>query len=90
VLPWKGEIGNLVPAVNHAGTGRVQTLRKEWNPRYFRLLELFGEATGVPIMLNTSFNLRGEPIVASPADAWKTFTRSGLDLLVMENFVVRK
>jgi len=90
VLPWKGEIGNLVPAVNHAGTGRVQTLRREWNPPYFRLLELFGEATGVPILLNTSFNLRGEPIVASPADAFQTFRNSGLDLLVMGNCLIRK
>ena len=90
VLPWKGEAGNLVPAVNHAGTGRVQTLRAEWNPRYFRLVELFGQATGVPILMNTSFNLRGEPMVASPADAWNTFTKSGLDVLVMGNHVVRK
>ena len=90
VLPWRSETGKLVPAVNHAGTGRVQTLRREWNPRYFRLLELFGEATGVPILMNTSFNLRGEPIVASPADAWNTFTNSGLDLLVMGNFVIWK
>ena len=90
VLPWKNSAGNLVPAVNHAGTGRVQTLRAEWNPRYFRLVELFGEATGIPILMNTSFNLRGEPMVASPADAWNTFTKSGLDVLVMGNHVVRK
>jgi len=90
VLPWKGEAGNLVPAVNHAGTGRVQTLRAEWNPRYFRLVELFGQATGVPILMNTSFNLRGEPMVASPADAWNTFTKSGLDVMVMGNHMVRK
>ncbi|MBI4166753.1 MAG: hypothetical protein HY508_13585 [Acidobacteria bacterium] len=90
VLPWKNETGNLVPAVNHAGTGRVQTLRREWNPQYFRLVELFGEATGIPILMNTSFNLRGEPIVASPADALKTFRNSGLDVLVMENCVIRK
>jgi carbamoyltransferase len=90
VLPWKDETGKLVPAVNHAGTGRVQTLRKEWNPRYSRLVELFGEATGLPILMNTSFNLRGEPIVASPADAVRTFRESGLDLLVMGDFVVRK
>ena len=90
VLPWKSEIGNLVPAVNHAGTGRLQTMRAQWNPRYHRLIQLFGEATGIPILMNTSFNLRGEPIVASPADAWKTFCTSGLDTLVVGNFVIRK
>ena len=90
VLPWKDPYGNLVPAVNHGGTGRLQTLRPEWNPRCYRLIELFGEATGVPILMNTSFNLRGEPIVGSPADAWSTFTNSGLDVLVMGNHVIRK
>ncbi len=90
VLPWKDSAGNMVPAVNHAGTGRVQTLRATWNPRYFRLVELFGEATGVPVLMNTSFNFRGEPMVASPADAWNTFMKSGLDVLVMGHHVVRK
>jgi len=65
VLPWNGDAGNLIPAVNHLGTGRLQTVRREWNPRYYRLVEKFGEATGVPVLMNTSFNLRGEPIVDS-------------------------
>ncbi|MFB3923229.1 MAG: carbamoyltransferase [Terriglobia bacterium] len=90
VLPWKEIAGSQVPAVNHAGTGRLQTVRPEWNPRYHRLVELFGQATGTPVLMNTSFNLRGEPIVASPADAWNTFRDSGLDVLVIGNFVVRK
>lgn len=90
VLPWKEAAADLVPATNHVGTGRLQTIRKDWNPRYYRLVETFGRATGVPVLLNTSFNLRGEPIVGSPADAWSTFTKSGIDVLVMENFVVRK
>jgi carbamoyltransferase len=90
VLPWKDNAANLVPAVNHAGTGRVQTVRRELNPRGHRLLELFGQATGVPILMNTSFNLRGEPMVASVANAWNTFRNSGLDVLVMGNCVVRK
>jgi carbamoyltransferase len=50
----------------------------------------FGEATGVPVLLNTSFNLRGEPIVTSPANAFHTFSRSGIDVLVLGNFMVRK
>lgn len=55
-----------------------------------RLIEKFGEATGVPLLLNTSFNLKGEPIVSSPADALSTFRKSGMDVLVLENCVVRK
>lgn len=90
VLPWKGEAGSLIPAVNHLGTGRLQTVRRDLNPRYYRIVEKFGEATGVPVLLNTSFNLRGEPIVNSPADAFKTFSNSGIDVLVLDHFVVRK
>ena len=90
VLPWNDGYGEKIPAVNHLGTGRLQTIRPEWNPRYYRLVENFGQATGVPVLMNTSFNLRGEPIVASPADAWRTFSRSGIDILVLENFIVKK
>jgi carbamoyltransferase len=77
-------------AVDHFGTARLQTVREEWNPRFFRLLRRWGEATGMPVLLNTSFNLRGEPIVTTPENALSTFMRSGLDLLVLENVVVRK
>ncbi|HEU0076700.1 MAG TPA: carbamoyltransferase N-terminal domain-containing protein [Longimicrobiaceae bacterium] len=90
VLPWKEAEGRLAPAVNHLGTGRLQTVRREWNPRYHGLISRFGEATGVPVLMNTSFNLRGEPIVATPADAFGTFSRSGLDVLVLGNVVVRR
>ncbi len=79
-----------IPAANHFGTARLQTVREAWNPRFFRLLDRWGEANGIPVLLNTSFNLRGEPIVATPEDALKTFERSGLDLLVLGNFCVRK
>jgi carbamoyltransferase len=79
-----------VPAVNHEGTGRLQTVRREWNPRYYGLIETIGQATGVPVVLNTSFNLRGEPVVSSPANAWNTFSNSGIDVLVLGNCVVRK
>ena len=90
VLPWEEAAGRRVPAVNHEGTGRLQTVRAEWNPRYYGLLRRFGEATGVPVLMNTSFNLRGEPIVTTPANAFSTFRRSGLDVLVLGDFVVRK
>ena len=82
--------GDQIQAVNHEGSGRIQTVRREWNPLYYRAIELFGEATGVPVLLNTSFNLRGEPIVTSPAHALNTFTKSDIDTLYMDGFVVRK
>jgi len=82
---------DCIPAVTHVdGSGRLQTLRSEWNPRYYRVLEKFGQGTGVPVLLNTSFNLRGEPIVNTPENALSTFARSGIDLLVMGDAVVRK
>ncbi|MBI2264642.1 MAG: carbamoyltransferase [Armatimonadetes bacterium] len=90
VLPWNNGHGELAPAVNHMGTGRLQTIRPEWNPRYHRLVEQFGRATGVPVLMNTSFNLRGEPIATSPADALSTFTRSDIDVLVLDRFIIRK
>ncbi len=90
VLPFKEGPGAQVPAVNHMGTGRLQTIRREWNPRYYDLIYQFGQATGVPILINTSFNLRGEPIVNTPQNALSTFRNSEIDLLVMDNFVVRK
>ena len=83
--------GEKVGAVTHeGGTGRLQTVRKEWNPLYHRAVELFGEATGVPVLLNTSFNLRGEPIVTTPENALNTFSKSDIDTLYMEDYVIRK
>ena len=81
----------LVPAITHVdGTGRLQTVRRDTNPRYHRLISAFAEATGVPMVLNTSFNLRGEPIVNTPAEAFNTFTLSGMDALVLEDYVIEK
>ena len=80
-----------VPAVTHVdGTARVQTVFEETNPRYYELISRFGEATGVPVLLNTSFNLRGEPIVTTPQNAYSTFVRSEMDVLVMGNCIVEK
>ena len=76
--------------MDHEGSGRIQTVRREWNPLYYRAIELFGEATGVPVLLNTSFNLRGEPIVTTPTNALNTFTQSDIDTLYMDGFIVRK
>jgi carbamoyltransferase len=88
VRPDKYEV---IPAVTHVdGTGRLQTVIRDSNTRYYNLIERFGQATGVPVVLNTSFNLRGEPIVNTPAEAYRTFMQSGLDVLVLGNCIVRK
>ncbi len=82
---------DLLPAVTHVdGTGRLQALSREANPQYHRLIELFAEATGIPALLNTSFNLKGEPIVSTPAEAFATFSRSGMDWLVLGRYLVTK
>jgi carbamoyltransferase len=79
------------PAVVHVdGTVRPQTVEKHVLPRYHRLLEAFGRRTGVPVLLNTSFNVRGEPIVCSITDALRTFWSTGLDVLAAGEFIVRK
>lgn len=81
----------VIPAVTHVdGSARPQTVEQEVNPLYWRLIREFGELTGVPVILNTSFNLRGEPIVSSPTDAVRTFFSSGMDALVMGSFLVEK
>jgi len=91
VVPVHQEKWDTVPATTHqGGTARIQTIRREWNPRYYGVVEAFGERTGVPVLLNTSFNLRGEPIVNSPADAYNTFCRSGIDTCVLDRFVIKK
>ena len=82
---------DAIPAITHVdGTARLQTVREETAPRYHRLIERFGKATGVPVVLNTSFNLKGEPIVNTPAEAFSTFIRSGMDVLVLGDYVVEK
>ena len=79
-----------IPAVVHPGDGttRPQTVHPEVHPRYHQLLEAFGDRTGVPVLLNTSFNRRGEPIVTTPAEALETFAETALDRLVLGEFVV--
>lgn len=88
VLPWKESVRDEIPAVDHEGTGRLQSIRRETQPDYHDVVEAFGEITGTPVLINTSFNLRGEPIVSTPEQALKTFAQSGIDLLVLQRFVV--
>jgi carbamoyltransferase len=91
VVPVREAKRHVVPAPTHVdGTGRLQTVFRETNPRYYGLIEAFGQATGVPVVLNTSFNLKGEPIVNTPQEALSTFYRSGMDLLVLDRFLVAK
>lgn len=80
-----------VPAINHVdNTARVQTVSPENNPRYHKLLEALGASSGTPVVLNTSFNLRGEPIVCTPEDALSCFLRTDIDVLVINDFWVTK
>lgn len=80
-----------IPAVTHIDySARVQTVHKETNPRYYRLLKAFEGKTGCAVLVNTSFNVRGEPIVCTPEDAYRCFMRTEMDLLVLENCVLRK
>ena len=72
------------------GTGRLQIVFKDDNPRYYKLIEKFENKTGVPVIMNTSFNLKGEPIVNTPKDAYSSFMRSGMDAVALEKFVVTK
>jgi len=82
---------NVIPSVTHVdGSARPQTVERDVNPLYWRLIDEFGKRTGVPVVMNTSFNLRGEPIVCTPTDAIRTFFSSGMDALAIGNFVVEK
>jgi carbamoyltransferase len=91
VVDVRDDKHHVIPAVTHVdGTGRLQTVHQEASPRYYRLIDTFGKATGVPVLLNTSFNLKGEPIVNTPHEAFHTFTRSGMDVLVLGDHVIDK
>jgi carbamoyltransferase len=87
----KKEKMNDIPACTHInGTARVQTVTPDDNSRFYNVIKSFEDKTSVPVILNTSFNLRGEPIVTSPRDAIKTFLASGIDVLVLENYILKK
>jgi carbamoyltransferase len=82
---------SVIPSVTHVdGSARPQTVEKEINPLYYRLIDEFGKRTGVPVVMNTSFNLRGEAIVHTPTDAIRTFFSSGMDALLLGSFLVEK
>ena len=87
----RAEKRGVIPAVTHVdGSARPQTVEREVNPLYWRLIDEFGKRTGVPVVMNTSFNLRGEAIVHTPTDAVRTFFSSGMDALLIGSFLVEK
>ena len=89
--PTRPEMIEVLPAITHVdGTARVQTVNRQQNPRYYRLIEAFGRITGVPCVLNTSFNIRGEPIINTVDEAIKCLMTTGLDALFVEDFLVVK
>jgi carbamoyltransferase len=80
-----------IPAVTHVDySARIQTVRRETNPLYWEIIEAFRKQTGCPVLVNTSFNVRGEPIVCTPEDSYRCFMRTEIDFLVIENFVLDK
>jgi len=80
-----------IPAVTHVDySARVQTVHPNTNPRFYKLIERFEEKTDCPVLVNTSFNVRGEPIVCTPEDAYRCFMRTEMDCLVVENFLIYK
>jgi carbamoyltransferase len=82
---------SVIPSVTHVdGSARPQTVEQEINPLYYRLIDEFGKRTGVPVIMNTSFNLRGEAIVHTPTDAIRTFFSSGMDALILGSYLVEK
>jgi carbamoyltransferase len=89
--PVRADKQAVVPAITHVdGTARVQTVSPTNNPRFYDLISAFGRRTGVPMLLNTSFNVRGEPIVCTPDDAIRCFLGTNIDVLVLGNYVIRK
>jgi carbamoyltransferase len=84
-------VRSTIPAVTHIDySARLQTVNKETNPKYWKLIKTFKDLTGCPVIINTSFNVRGEPIVCTPMDAYKCFMRTKMDYLVMGNYLLNK
>ena len=91
VYPVKEKWHKKIPAVTHVdGSGRLQTVRRFQNPLYYDLIKEFGKLSGIPILINTSFNIRGEPIVCNPKDAYLCMMGTGIDYVVMGNFLIKR
>lgn len=91
VYPIHKDKQKLIPAVTHVdGSGRLQTIRREQNHLYYDVIKEFGKLSGVPILINTSFNIRGEPIVCTPFHAYRCMMGTGIDYLVMDKFLIAR
>jgi carbamoyltransferase len=85
------EVRSSIPAITHVDySARVQTIDMQHHPRFYQIIERFKQKTGSPVVINTSFNVRGEPIVNTPEDAFRCFMHTNMDALVLENFVLLK
>ena len=91
VYPVRKEMRAKLPAITHVdGSGRLQTIRKEANRKYYEVIKEFEKHSGIPVLVNTSFNIRGEPIVMTPEHAYRCFTGTEIDYLAMENFLIKR
>ena len=90
-LVFKKEALEKVPGVVHVNnTGRLQSVKEEWNPEFYHLIKAFHQITGVPVLLNTSFNIMGKPIIHTVEDALSTFFTTGIDALVINDYLLEK
>ena len=90
-LKFRQEVRHRVPAIVHQdGTGRLQSVKREWNSRYYDLINNFYALTDVPLLLNTSFNIMGRPILHTPEDALLMFYTTGIDVLVVGDYIIEK
>lgn len=88
---WVNRVRSDFPAITHVdGSARVQSVTKEWNPHFHAVLSAFKELTDCPMVINTSFNIRGEPIVCTPEDAYKCFRRTEMDTLAIGPFILER
>ncbi|MEK6894339.1 MAG: carbamoyltransferase [Nanoarchaeota archaeon] len=91
VYPIKKKWRKKIPAVAHVdGSGRLQTIKKDQNPLYYGVIKEFGKLSGIPILINTSFNIRGEPIVCTPKDAYRCMMGTGIDYLIIDRFLINR
>ncbi len=91
IYPIRKEWHNKIPSVTHVdGSGRLQTIRREQNSLYYDTIKQFGKLSGIPILINTSFNIRGEPIVCTPFDAYKCMMGTGIDYLIIDKFLIKR
>ena len=91
VYPIKKKWHKKLPSVTHVdGSGRLQTIRRKQNPLYYDLIKEFGKLSDIPILINTSFNIRGEPIVCKPKEAYRCMMGTGIDYLVMDKFLIKR